>query len=394
LSQGTIIYIGGFELPDKNAAAHRVLSNGKIMRELGYKVVFIGVDKSSVIPQPVAETRQEVQGFESWSVHYPRNKRQWMSYLSSIKSFEAVAARYSDLKTVICYNYPALALQKLKKYCHGQGVKIISDCTEWFGTEGDGLIYKILKGTDTWLRMHIIQKRLDGLIVISKYLEEYYAGCSNLIRIPPLVDVTEAKWHQIIPEEDQGPIRFVYAGDGAKDKDRLNLVIEALHRLGANADYRFYVVGVSKERYLQNYSHQSGLLEELGDKVIFLGRLPHLESLRYVKMADFNLFHRVSNRLSNAGFPTKFVESITCGVPVITSRTSNIEDYLKHGENGFYLERDISATLNMVLNLKKSDRNSMKSRIDCDTFDYHAYLEPFRGVLKSRPSKQQFRAEE
>ena len=36
-----IIYIGGFELPDKNAAAHRVLGNAKILRELGYKVILI-----------------------------------------------------------------------------------------------------------------------------------------------------------------------------------------------------------------------------------------------------------------------------------------------------------------------------------------------------------------
>ena len=31
MEKGTILYIGGFELPDKNAAAHRVLSNGKIL---------------------------------------------------------------------------------------------------------------------------------------------------------------------------------------------------------------------------------------------------------------------------------------------------------------------------------------------------------------------------
>ncbi|MCK9163882.1 MAG: hypothetical protein M0O93_06000 [Bacteroidales bacterium] len=38
----TILYIGGFELPDKNAAAQRVISNGKILRDLGFNVVYIG----------------------------------------------------------------------------------------------------------------------------------------------------------------------------------------------------------------------------------------------------------------------------------------------------------------------------------------------------------------
>ena len=35
-----IIYIGGFELPDKNAAAQRVIGNSKALRDLGYETVF------------------------------------------------------------------------------------------------------------------------------------------------------------------------------------------------------------------------------------------------------------------------------------------------------------------------------------------------------------------
>ena len=30
MEKGTVIYVGNFELPDKNAAAHRVMNNGKI----------------------------------------------------------------------------------------------------------------------------------------------------------------------------------------------------------------------------------------------------------------------------------------------------------------------------------------------------------------------------
>ena len=44
--KGTIIYYGGFSLPDKNAAANRVVSNGKIFKALGYNVVFLGADYS------------------------------------------------------------------------------------------------------------------------------------------------------------------------------------------------------------------------------------------------------------------------------------------------------------------------------------------------------------
>ena len=41
-----ILYIGGFEMPNKNAAAQRVLSIAKALREGGYDTLFYGITKS------------------------------------------------------------------------------------------------------------------------------------------------------------------------------------------------------------------------------------------------------------------------------------------------------------------------------------------------------------
>ena len=38
-----ILYIGGFNLPDKDAAAQRVMANGLLFNKLGYKVYYIDV---------------------------------------------------------------------------------------------------------------------------------------------------------------------------------------------------------------------------------------------------------------------------------------------------------------------------------------------------------------
>ena len=40
-----ILYLGNFELPDKNAAAHRVLGIAKALREGGNEVYFTGISK-------------------------------------------------------------------------------------------------------------------------------------------------------------------------------------------------------------------------------------------------------------------------------------------------------------------------------------------------------------
>ncbi len=69
-----ILYIGGFELPDKNAAAQRCVSNAKIFRDLGYEVVMLGVDKAS--SQPLCES--EYFGFTCWSIPYPKDTKEYI----------------------------------------------------------------------------------------------------------------------------------------------------------------------------------------------------------------------------------------------------------------------------------------------------------------------------
>jgi glycosyltransferase involved in cell wall biosynthesis len=43
---------------------------------------------------------------------------------------------------------------------------------------------------------------------------------------------------------------------------------------------------------------------------------------------DCYIFIRSSDRRNNAGFPTKFAESFTCGVPIITTDVSDVKEYI------------------------------------------------------------------
>ena len=117
MNSGVILYIGGFELPDKNAAAHRVLSNAKIFRKLGKKVVFIGVDKSLDAEVDVIETCTEVQGFESYAVPYPNGSKKWIKYLTEINDYVKICNVLGNVEMIIMYNFQAIAMKKLMKYC-------------------------------------------------------------------------------------------------------------------------------------------------------------------------------------------------------------------------------------------------------------------------------------
>lgn len=367
MAKGTILYVGGFELPNKNAAAHRVLSNGKIFRELGYKVVFIDVDKTLRFDTDISTTLKNIQDFDCWSVPYPRTLIQWAAYLTQIAHIKNVLSKYDDVIAIIAYNYQSIALQRLKNLATRNNMKMISDCTEWYSTKGFNLVFKFVKGFDSFLRMRIIHKKMDGLIVISEFLKNYYNECKNIVCIPPLVDLDENKWKYNKVINSNSKLSLVYSGSPGKNKDKLDLLLESLYRLYSFNNYVFKVIGITKEEYLLLNPGHDKILNSLEDKVKFCGRISHIDSLQELKISDYSIFIRENTRLNNAGFPTKFVESISSGVPVITTRTSDLEKYIDEGKNGWFISYENKELMDKEISkiLKTSPENVKEMKEEC-----------------------------
>jgi len=378
MSKGTILYIGSFELPDKNAAAHRVLSNAKIFRELGYNVVFIDVDRNSKSSLEIS-SKKNIQGFDCWSRKFPDSPLQWIKYLLGIKAFKDIAAKYDNIKALICYNFQSGALLRLKNYCKKKNIKLIADCTEWYEDK------RIIKKIDTVLRMEYIHKKIDGVICISSYLEEYYQTYVKTVIIPPLVDLEEEKWQFREFKSDTNKLHFVYSGRPGKHKDKLNYIIEALNTVNRKYSYIFTIIGITKQQYLEYYPEHRAIIDRLQHCIEFLGEISHDKSLKYVKSADFVIFIREDKRANNAGFPTKFVESMTCGIPVITTRTSDLINYLSDGKNGFFINinNNITSTIEVVLQLEREKINDMKSQCKAENpFSYQNYINSLEKFMK------------
>lgn len=387
MTKGTIVYVGGFELPDKNAAAHRVINNGKLLREYGYKVVFIDIDKTLPYKKHISMNKKETQNFEYWSRPYPKSKKEWIHYLCDADSIIRILTQYKDLKAVICYNYQSISFMKLKKYCNRNHIKIFADCTEWYSTKGASIIFKIIKGFDSFIRMRILQKRLDGLIVISSYLSTYYQDCKNVVQIPPLVDLTEEKWRTDSTNSNDNRINLVYAGSPGRNKDCLDFIIEVLYELNEVSNFTFNIIGITKDQYLKDNKNHKDIIERLGKKVVFYGRLSHQESLKYIKLADFSIFIRENSRMNNAGFPTKFVESISVGTPIITNETSDLKGFLIEEKNGFYLnthnKKSMISKLYKILTLNKNTIKKMKQICyNSRMFHYEKYKKNIEAIIK------------
>ena len=379
IKKGTLIYIGGFELPDKNAAAHRVLNNAKVLRELGYEVVFIGTRHD--IQDTIVE---EHQGFTCWSVPYPVGIMQWMRYLSSTKILKQVVQQLEDVKGIIFYNYQALALAKGMHFCKKRNMWSIVDVTEWYVASKSNVIFWAIKQFDTMIRMRFLNKRADGVISISRYLNNYYNHKKrNVVQIPPLVDKSEEKWARDISTDIGGQIKLVYAGSTSDMKDNLGIVLQAIYPYRDRLSMQ--IVGVDIEMLKKMLT--SDLYEKyIGKHVNIHGRISHLDCLEIIKKSDFQIFVRPKNLVTQAGFPTKLGESFACGTPVITNLSSNINDYFIDGENGFLVEEvgkeQIGHVMEKITNLM--DEDILRMKLFCknsNMFDYHLYVDEVHKFL-------------
>ena len=355
-------------MPDKNAAAQRVLANAMTLREIGYEVSFIGPTKD------INNVITSYCGFNCYYINYPKNIKQWIRYITIFVSTNQILEYKPDY--VILYNFPAFASLNILRVCKKNGIKVIHDLTEWESSYGWSL-REIIRKIDINFRMHYCMKKMDGIIAISRYLFDYYKCYTKTILIPPTVDLSNEKFNRCRQFTVGTPIQLVYAGTGGGVKDRLDFIISAVSQV---QHVKLKVIGLTKEQYELVY----GNIPVNCDNVEFKGRLSHQEAVKAVCNADFQMLIRENTLKNKAGFPTKFVESISCCTPIIATVSSNICDYLVDGKNGFIVD-NIKSLHRVLENVSKLDADQiilMKENCkNFEGFDYRSFKEEFSKIF-------------
>lgn len=372
MSKGTIIYYGGFTLPDKSAAANRVVSNGKIFSSLGYRTVFIGVSEEKF------EGMRPLSGCEDmFEIAHPDSTSQWLKHMFSVEHILSLADKYGDVRKVILYNVPMFTLLKAKKVFAKKNIEVCYDCTEWTKDTDGSLPKRIFKVFDEILISNFAHKVADGMIVISSVMKKKYKACRNLLVLPPLIDINDEIWHQQ-PENHEDVFEFCFAGIPDGKKESLDKAVEAFCSIDRN-DIRLRIIGITEDDFNSIYP-ECKIPKNARDRIIFMGRLSHRETVKYILGCDCYIFIRRSDKRNNAGFPTKFAESYTCGVPIITTDVSDVGEYIKQSGKGSLLKDMTKENISEAMLCQIKNKNQSKG-LD-KTFHYESFGQPTENWLQ------------
>ena len=393
-----IIYIGNFSFPFGNASGKRVYGNGKLLESLGYKVAFIGLDKKKNHSENLKSTEKTFNGFKYYNLQYPKNGLVWLKFneaFSDTIDLISNKAIITNLKIVIIYGSPRLSLFNylLMKWCKNNNIKIISDCVDWLSADTGRFAFDLIKWADTTYQKAYLNKKVDGVIAISSFLDEYYKkGGVKTVIIPPLSANKPVEINNTINEKE---VRLIYAGipfnkiaiikDCNTLKDRIDITIELLSETSTDANFVFNIYGFTKNEYLKSLPDQSRYIMKLGGKICFHGHKENEYVVKELQKSDFTILLRDRKKDTMAGFPSKVSESISNGIPVITTDTSDLKVYLKEGEDSYFInihdKQESIIKLNKILELGGGIHRMKKLCLLRDTFHYSKFSSTMKMFL-------------
>lgn len=385
MKQAVIITENKYPLGD--AGAIRQHATAKILQELGFCVTVVGYGKYT------GNALSEYEGVNYISLRAKsENKfaRLFYRLLFSFRAISYVKKHIENPSVILLVDTLPYGWKLIESYGVKNNIELIHDSVEWYSPEefskGEKNVeYKLKEMTNTKL----INKNWN-VIAISKFLKKHFDSIAkSVVRIPVIMDTASISF-ETEKKDTTEKLSFAYVGAPAK-KDYLKEILEGFDLL--EEEYKslcqLHIIGITESQLINDCGVDKQTVSNLKNVLQVHGRLPHEEAIKWVRRADHTLLLRDAElRYAKAGFPTKIVESLSCGTPPVCNFSSDLEVYLKDGENAFISEshrpEDLKNALIRAVNCSIEQRNKMRKsarRTAEECFDYKNYIEIFRELL-------------
>ncbi len=209
----------------------------------------------------------------------------------------------------------------------------------------------------------------DYIQVISKFLEDWAkhmgATCPIVI-VPNAVDLD-----LFSKRKEESELKQLKEKLGKKESDLFLVTTSRLVMKNATVDtidslkllpenVKFLILGTGQlESELKARVEQNGL----GDRVKFLGYVPHTEMPQYLHISD--IFIRPS---LSEGFGNSYIEAMAAGLPVIATPVGGIVDFIVDGKTGLFCDvgnpKSIAQKVNQLIEDKEMTQQLVINSMD------------------------------
>lgn len=394
LNKKRVIYVGPYAFPNGGAGARRILGNALSLRDAGCEVIISSGQMADGMEEQSKPFESEYEGFrvislgERTAEKYPKILKHLMYFKMGAKTIRWLDRLEEKPDIVILYSGYSPYLMRLIPWCNKNGVKFVFDAVEWYDPKSfiSGLLSPYQWNIE--LAMRYYSKKTDNVIAISSYLQKHYdaQGC-HTIQIPPTLDTKKIE-PNLEASQYKDTLVVSYTGTPGH-KDLFNAYLEAVLKLdeeGEKIIFRFAGVTLVELFHFPALV-QRHLQKRLPNCLDCRGITSHEEAIAITKTSDFSLLLRRPERYAHAGFPTKVVESLTMGTPVIINITSDLGAYVHDGVEGLICDDHsvdaLVTSLKRAVYLTVEEKRQMRYRareqaeLSFDCFKYSQILEEF-----------------
>ncbi len=248
---------------------------------------------------------------------------------------------YRKLPCKVIYTFnltepPGLFTFLAAKLIHAKLIASISD----INIPGETIPLTLSRKIDYWLQKKLIP-RLDGLVVVSKKIIQDFAPEKPFVRLEGAINPLVIQHFSQSVRPPKSDTLFTIVATGSLDEaNGFRELLAAMALLPAH--YQLRIAGAGPLQFLiQQQAAQDPRIE-------YLGYLSFDQVLTMYDSADVLINMRLTQRMHTAYFfPSKMMEYLASGVPVITTSTGHIED--EYADFTFLLQEETPEALAQLI---------------------------------------------
>lgn len=356
----TVIFLSAVDFPYGLAAPYRIRMFAKAFQSLGYTT--LGVWQYAPGVATAGQNTQvegEYDGIRFWyplgTIEPPKSAGTMLKYktlgLRAVRRKVEELARSHQVLYFFAYGTTGLEDAYYQRMARDLGAKFITEVCDSPELALIGRPKGLLGGLKHRLKHRLLMMkesyiaRSDYVFVIGQGLFQHYARsmpAERLLITPILSDIS--RFPEPTPRTGGGPLRLWWSGS-FRPEQGLEFLVEALAHLKTRLpQFQAEVVGYTPKHQayadsIQQRINAAGLQAE----VKLVPAIPNDQLPQRIQTADILLLPKEDNEVNRNNFPTKLVDYLMAGRPVVSSKVGEVLEYFVDGENLLYSAQNTPA---------------------------------------------------